>query len=424
MPDVHSRYFPPSAAKRWLHCTASADLNARLEERFGEDESEYAATGTKAHALGEIKIRRAIWALDKMTAAKHGAMSEIERAVYPGINDKRYAALRADLGDVPKEMERATDTYCDVVMERLEVQRRADPTAQIFLEQRLDMSFWAEGCFGTSDCVIVSDTLLEIIDYKNGVTNGTGTSGSPVVAEENPQLRIYALGAWARFHLYYNFRAVRTCIVQPNLDSVSREAISVDDLLAWGERVVKPAANAVLRHSGVFHPGDHCHYCAAKAICAARAAEVMKVFEYGMPGSGELSDNQIMDILKRLPAVEKWIKDIHEYTESRALSGERIPGYKLVRGRRPNRKWSDEGEVKAQLLRNGYGPEQIEETRIRTVGEIEKTIGKKAFRALLSGLVHQGEGKLQLVPEDDPRPEYGSADAAFGDLTETTSDDV
>jgi hypothetical protein len=118
--------------------------------------------------------------------------------------------------------------------------------------------------------------------------------------------------------------------------------------------------------------------------------------------------------------VEEWIKDIRSYTEDRALHGERIPGYKLVRGRRPNRSWTDDEEVRAQLLRNGYGPEQIEETKLMPVAKIEKTLGAKAFRALLGGLVKQGEGRLQLVPETDPRPEYNSADAAFGDMAEPT----
>ena len=49
-------------------------------------------------------------------------------------------------------------------------------------------------------------------------------------------------------------------------------------------------------------------------------------------------------------------------------------------------------------------------------GEVEKALGKTAFRALLDGLVSQGEGKLTLVPESDKRTEYSAADADFSDL--------
>ena len=409
----------PSASKRWLTCTPSARLDERLRQRYGEQDSADAQEGTKAHALGEIKIRYAIWRADKMTAAKHGKMSEAERKAYPGININRYKALRAELGDIPEDMEHATDTYCDVVMERLEVHRRADPSAVILLEQRVNMSQWAPECSGTSDCVIVSDRLLDVIDYKNGRTDGMGHAGSPVSAEGNPQLRLYALGAWERFHTLYDFEGVRYTIVQPHLNSVTYEAISVDDLLHWGAEIAPKAALA-FEGQGEFIPGDHCHYCAAKAVCAARAAEALKIFEYGLVGAGELSEEQIQAILPRLDSVEEWIKDLRAYTEERALHGERIRGYKLVRGRRPSRTWTDDEEVRAQLIRSGYGPEQIEETKLKPVAKIEKTIGAKAFRALLGGLVKQGEGRLMLVPESDPRPEYGSAEAAFADMIEET----
>ena len=58
----------------------------------------------------------------------------------------------------------------------------------------------------------------------------------------------------------------------------------------------------------------------------------------------------------------------------------------------------------------------FEETKLKAVGTVEKLLGKTAFRALLEPLVSQGEGKLTLVPEDDKRPEYNSAEAAFSDL--------
>lgn len=409
MPPAAHSVLGASGAHRWMVCTPSARLAERLIQRFGSTESSYAAEGTKAHALGELKIRYAVWRADKMTAAKHGAMTEAERAIYPGINRNRYNALRNALGDIPDDMERATDTYCDVVMERLE----KHTGGRLYLEQRVDYSDWVPGGFGTADCVIVSDDLLEVIDYKHGV-------GVPVSVEGNPQLRLYALGAYKRFAPLYGFKAVRYSIVQPRLNSVSREAISLCELLDWAEEVVRPAAALAYKGEGSFVPGEHCRFCAAKTVCAARAAEALKVFDYGLQGGGELSEQQILDILPRLDAAEEWIKDIRAYTEDRALHGERIPGYKLVRGCRPNRSWTDDEEVRAQLLRNGYGPEQIEETKLMPVAKIEKTIGAKAFHALLGGLVKQGEGRLQLVPEADPRPEYNSADAAFGDMAEPT----
>ena len=74
--------------------------------------------------------------------------------------------------------------------------------------------------------------------------------------------------------------------------------------------------------------------------------------------------------------------------------------------------------MKAQLLRAGYPPSTFETTSLKPPGEMEKLLGKPAFRALLGELVSQGEGRLILVPESDKRVEYSSADAAFADLAE------
>lgn len=141
------------------------------------------------------------------------------------------------------------------------------------------------------------------------------------------------------------------------------------------------------------------------------------MFQYGLEAPGLIPDEQIPAILSVLDVAEAWISDIRAYAEAQALRGQRWPGFKLVRGKRPNRKWSDPEEAKAQLLRAGYGPENFEETKLKPPGEVEKALGKPAFRALLENLVSQGEGKLTLVPADDKRQEYSAADADFSDLT-------
>ena len=412
-PSLHA-VLGASSAHRWLACTPSARLSEKFDERFGKKESTYAQEGTKAHALGELKIRRALYKVDGMTTAKLSRMSKDVRAEYPGINEHRYKALRADLGEIPDDMEHATDSYCDVVIEKLLQARDADPSAALYLETRLDYSIWVPSGFGTGDCIIVSDKLLEICDYKHG-------KGIPVSAVGNPQLRLYALGAWAAFHYLYNFPAVRMTIIQPRLDNLSEEVMTVEDLLHWAETEVVDKAKQAWAGTGAFVPGEHCRFCSAKAVCTARVAQGLKVFEYGLENPGVISDEQVAEILPYLDAAESWIQDIRAYAENQALHGQRIRGYKLVHGKRPNRQWSDAEEVKAQLLRSGYDPTTFEETKLKAVGTVEKLLGKAAFRALLEPLVHQGEGKLILVPESDKRQEYSSAEAAFSDLLDTNN---
>lgn len=407
-PSLHA-VLGASSAHRWLVCTPSARLAESLNNRFGSKTSSFAEEGTKAHALAEIKVRQAVYEADGMTTAKYSRLTAEERDAYTGINKFRYEALREELGEIPKDMEQATDSYCDIIMEKYLSAKDRDPGAKILLEQKLDYSKWVPSGYGTGDCTIVSDLLLDVIDYKHG-------KGIPVDAVGNPQLRLYALGALARFGNLYDFPAVRYTIVQPRLDSVSEETLTREDLLHWAEVEVVEKAKQAWAGTGEFVPGEHCRFCPAKAVCSARVAEALKMFQYGLGAPGIISDEQIPEILGVLDVAEAWIKDIRAYAENQALHGQSWPGYKLVRGKKPNRQWTDPEEVKAQLLRAGYPTDQFEETRLRPVGEIEKALGKKAFRALVGELVSQGEGRLTLVPADDKRIEYSSADADFSDM--------
>ena len=405
-----------SSAHRWLACPPSARLSERIDSRFGRRESEYAKEGTKAHALGELKIRNACYHEDKMTAAKHSRLSAEEQRTYIGINDNRYKAMRAELGEIPEDMERATDDYCNVVMNKLARAKDADPTAVLLLEQRLDYSKWVPSGFGTGDCIIVSDTLLEICDYKHG-------KGIPVDAHGNPQLRLYALGAYDRFYPLFEFPNIRMTIIQPRLESMTEETLSVDELLRWAADTVVETAKLAWLGKGVFSPGEHCRFCSAKAVCSARVANALKLYSYGLEQLGTLTDEQIADILPFLDGAEAWVADIRDYATKAALyNGTHFRGYKLVLGKKPNRQWSNEEEVEAQWLRNGYAGAELYEKKLKPVGKIEKAVGKTAFRAIFSPLVTQGEGKPILVPEDDKRQEYSQAAAVFGDMIDNNNE--
>lgn len=385
MPGYHA-LLSPSKAKQWLACPPSARLSAKFSERFGEQSSSYAAEGTKAHSVAELKLRLELGELNKFS----------------------YDAQRKALGDIPKDMDRNTDIYVDIVLEKYYQAKKVCPDAKLFVEQRLDMSEWIPGCFGTADACVVSDTILEVMDYKNG-------QGVPVNAVENPQARCYGLGAVHEFGDIYGFTHVRNTIIQPRLDSVTEEVLSKDDLLAWGEEI-KPIAQQAWKGEGQFSPGDNCRFCAAKAVCKARAYQSFDLLTACLDTPDVLPDDVIPGILKVADTCEQWIKDVRAYALNQALLGQEWPGYKLVKGKRPSRAFRNDEEAEQQLIRAGYTPEQYMESKMKTVAQVEKLLGKRAFDALMGSLVVQGEGKLTLVPEDDKRTEFESADAAFSDM--------
>lgn len=390
MPGAHA-ILSASSSKRWMSCTPSARLEEKLRERFGDRSSPFAEEGTRAHALSELKLQKEVGL----------------------INDFSYKTQRDAMTGVDNEMEWATDRYVDVVMQKYYEAKKTCLDAMLFIEQRLDFSNWVPKGFGTGDVVIVSDSILEVCDLKYG-------KGVPVSAEHNPQARCYGLGALAAYGDLYGFDKVRNTIIQPRLDSVTEETLTRQELLLWAENELKPAAELAWAGDGEYNPGDHCRFCAARALCYHRAAKCMQIFDTGMQSPGILPDEEIPRILEVADVAEAWIKDIREYAKSQALKGQHWPGFKLVAGRRPPRKWTDIEAVIDQLSRAGYTDEQIYKPReVINPGEAEKLLGRPAFRAILGALSSQGDGVPTLVPESDRRLSINSSEAAFTDLVET-----
>jgi hypothetical protein len=307
-------------------------------------------------------------------------------------------------------MDRYTDVYVDVVMEKLFSARAQDPGAQLYIEQRLDFSPWVPGGFGTGDAVIVSSQTLEVCDLKYG-------KGVPVSAIENPQARLYGLGAINVFGTLYDFDTIRNTIIQPRLDSISEETLTRADLLDWGESI-KPIAQEAWEGKGEFTTGEHCKFCAARAICAKRASEALSIVRYGFDTPNVIPDEDLPGILAVLDTAEEWCKDIRAYAKNQALNGVRLYGWKLVRGRRGARTFTDEEMVREQLNRAGFDNDTIEKHGLKSVSELEKVVGKSAMDALVGQYITQKEGALELAPEDDKRPEYGLADVDFADMEE------
>ena len=387
MPGIHAA-LSPSAAKRWCTCTPSARLNQKYNDIFGDKSSEYAEEGTKAHALAELKLRK-----------ENGE-----------INDFLYGEQLKQLGDIPADMDRAVDDYVDAVLTELYSARKIDPHAQLFIEQQLDMSEWIPECFGTSDVVIVSEYALIVIDYKHG-------KGVPVSAIGNYQERIYALGAYAAFRDLYDFKHIKTMIVQPRLDSFTEEILSIEELLSWADEIIVPAAQLAWKGEGIFVSGEHCRFCNIKAICRENVLNSLSVIQNMFDSPDVISDEQLEKMLPFLDTAEQWISDVKAYAYSQAIQGKTWKGYKLVQGRRPGRVWRDEAEVIDQLSRAGYSEEQIyTKPKLKSPADLEKELKKSAFDALVGRYVFQGDGKLTLVPESDKREEYHPVEADFDDL--------
>lgn len=371
MPDQHAM-LSASGAHRWLNCPPSA----RLEADQPDQSSAAAEQGTIAHALAEFKLRRAL----------HEA---------PGF--------RPDSPLIDEEMERHTDDYVTYVLERLAQARKDCVGARVLVEQRLDFSHVVPGGFGTGDCVIIAEPKLIVIDFKYG-------AGVLVDAEGNPQLRLYALGAVGAFGDLYDISEVEAVIYQPRRDNITTTELTVAELQAWADEVVKPQAHLAAKGSGEFQAGSWCQFCKISATCRARAHANLKLTQHEFAPPAELSDAEIAEVLSQIPHLKSWAADVEAHALALAVNqGKTWPGFKLVEGR-STRKYTSETQVAEAA--EAAGISDIWEQRLKTITALEKQLGKKTFNDLLGAFVVKPPGKPTLVPESDKRPALVAASAS------------
>lgn len=384
MPDIHAR-LSASGAKKWINCPGSI----QLEENFEDKPSQFAEEGTNAHALGESKIRLATKEYNR--TKYHNAIRNLE---------------------ITEDMEDYAESYKNYVIERYNSALQKTPDAILMLEQRLDFSKYVPDGFGTGDAVIIAEGKLEIIDLKYG-------KGVEVSAVDNPQLRLYALGAYEAFDMLYGFDTVEMTIYQPRLDNISSESISVAELLEWGESVKKAAQLA--NDDSVIEcvAGKHCDtgFCKARPVCRAYAEERQKMAVYDFKPPAMLTVAEIADIIEQSASLEKWAKLVCDYALEQAYKhGVEYPGYKVVEGR-SNRKYSKpDSEVAKILTDNGYQESDILVHKLKGITDIEKLLGKKTFAEVLGSYVVKPPGKPTLVCSEDKRPAINSAMQAQEDF--------
>lgn len=361
MPPAKHAVLSASASHRWLHCNPSA----RLELEFNDRETAAAAEGTAAHALCEHKLKRKL----KLRS---------ERPISHFDND---------------EMEQYTDDYTDYVMEHVIRERRRDAETQVLIEQRLDFSCYVPDGFGTGDCLIVSKGRLHIIDFKYG-------QGVLVEAEDNPQMKLYALGALREFGEKYQIKKIKMTIFQPRRENVSTWEITAAKLQRWAEKDLKPRAVKAYNGEGEYCPGEWCLFCKAAVKCRARAEEKLKLAQSEFKLPPLLTDAEIEAVLAKLSDIKKWAEEIQEYALQAALSGKQWQGFKLVEGR-SNRKYADEEAVIKAAKAAGY--HDIYKQTLIPITEMERLMGKKEFATILGGLIVKPQGKPTLVADTDKR---------------------
>lgn len=351
-----------SASHRWLNCPPSV----RLTEELPDTTSDFALEGTDAHVLCAYLVEKAL-----------------------GRNARDPTE---DLAFYNDEMQDCAEEYRNYVMEQVEKAKGYSRDPTVLIEQRMDFSKWVPEGFGTGDCLIVADGLLQVIDYKHGL-------GVLVDADYNPQMMCYALGALEMFDGLYDFDKVTMTIFQPRKHNISTFEIEKTELLEWAENELAPKAELAFKGGGERESGKHCQFCKLKNVCRKRAEDNLALAKMEFANPETLDNEDIAEILPKLDLLISWANDIKAYALNQATDGHNIPGYKLVEGRSV-RKFSDESAVSQAVMEAGFDPY---EKKLLTITAMTKLLGKKTFNDLLGGLVIKPSGKPTLVPIDDSR---------------------
>lgn len=404
MPTAHAN-LSPSASERWISCPASI----RMEAEHGperEEESSYAREGTLAHGLAELEASQkfGLSTRKEYLEARRQWLKDFSAERYP---DGTYA-----------EMVSHVKTYLTFLAERL----KAHPGSRIMMEQRMDSG--VPECWGTSDAVIFSESHVEIVDFKYG-------AGVRVSARGNSQLRLYGCGALDTYGDILGDTETVTCTVyQPRMDNVDSETLTADELRAWREDVVIPAAAETKDPNARFGPSEEaCRWCPVKNICRARM-EAATQADFGRP-IDTLSLEELAEQLERLPMMRSYVEGLHKYALDQAYSkGVQIPGWKVVRSS-GTRYVTDPPAAIQLLIDKGFPAESVADFKIKGFGELEKLYatvaktaaeGKRMFAADLAEYIDKKPGSPALVPETDKREPITPEASAAADFAPAEED--
>lgn len=403
--DGHSGH-GPSASERWMTCTASVSASRAHLERLDPLEIEGVATstiaakqGTTAHTAGEAELR---YMLGEIEASERDSIL-LDLAVAPPDGEE----YDSDMEDFLAEYVEFVRSYVDEGRTVL-VESRVEAVVPLKSTHAKILGTDIGTIPGSGDMIVLPDDehkTLVVGDLKYG-------RGIEVEVQDNPQIRIYALGALSMLAdeegNLPEIDMVEYAIIQPRLGGIKISREPVAALLAWRDQHLAPALGQTLcgpEGGATFNPTeDACQWCPVKGNCAAlaeqRIAAGVELFQIITEAEAEGTDVQVETLeterLGELLTQIRGLTDLHDSIKAEAhrrlCRGEDVPGFKLV-SYTPARKWKPGAEErlakaralwKEPTLMSPTQAEKVLKAKGKDVSKIESLIDAPDKRPILA----------------------------------------
>ena len=393
-----------SSAARWLNCPGSFALSARAPASRA---SIYAATGTLAHHMIEMMLRKVI--------AETGGLSNMKE-----WNLSFFLGTQSEIEGHTIIVDQDMIDGVEVMLDYIQSVSTSYQLMRCELTVRLDNYFRNRPpppvkLFGRTDVVLLRPGLLEIVDYKNG-------SGILVDPHDNAQMLYYAAGVLdmvTRMKPPITVNTVRMTVVQPHARSLAKiRSVDIDvlDLQLWIEDVLIPGVEACAVPDAPLVPGSWCRFCPVSFACPALIEEANRMARIEFDDQNTLVDDPA-ELSRQLDTAERaaaWIEAIRAHAIDRLQHQERIPNWGLV-PTRPLRRWRDvlAAQDACATLHLDRG-DILKEPEIKSPAQMEKLVRKRistrAWDEVLSPLVESHSSGVKLQRENDLFEGLGDAD--------------
>ena len=398
----------PSSARKWMACPAALACEFGIPNESGQA----AVNGTVMHLVAETVLNRAVKGENIRADTYKGvyALNEGKGPIKALTKPEKGAVLITD--DFVSQVNKYVD-YCRPIIdaaELVEVESRVNLTR--VLHPGVELNGEPLQTFGTADLV----ALWEIGDGYALLVGDLKTGQHKVLAKENKQMMLYALGLLRKLKRLYDITAVRLVIFQPYAGGADEWDTTPEALELFGKFAQKAALKAIdafergkkgLKPAD-FRPGnDACQWCRFAESCNAKRKVASREVESDLSDdSTEMSLDQLKAEWDKLPLMRQHIADIEKAMYAALMRGEQVEGLKLVEGRPGNRSWSDQESMLANACAAHVPGDLLFKETLLSPTEAEKALKDTEHWAVIEPFITRKPGQPSIATADDKRPAW------------------